>query len=208
MKLGVYSVEVPEGHEVPDGFVEMRHGETYTLTLGNVEERRCDARVVIDGIEVGCFRVEANSRVTIDHPVDDTGLFTFYRLDTPEAARAEIKSSTETGLISVTFHPEKPRPKSLREGASFMPDGICLAAAKPSSAKTSLEKRMSSLLNTHAAGGTGLSGHSTRTYGTASAIDHDVAGAVTIHLRLICLKEAPTPRPIRKVATPIPPPLT
>lgn len=197
MKLADFSIVVPEGVELPDGFVEMEHGQRYTLQLSNFGNRRCDANIFIDGSGVGCFRVNANSSVTLEHPVNDAGCFTFYRLGTSEAKAAEIKSSTETGLITVTFFPEiEARPMR------FMPEDSHGKGTIPAP-----EERAAPLLDTHAAGGTGLSGRSMQKFGPmAAAITRDLAAAVTIHLRLICLKEAP--RPLRPLATPIPPPLT
>lgn len=205
MKLGDFSVVVPEGLELPDGFVEMEHEQKYALQLCNFGNRRCDASIFIDGGGVGCFRVNANSSVTIEHPVNDAGCFTFYRLGTPEATAAEIKSSTETGLISVTFFPEiaaRPMRFMPEDSPRFMPEDSQGKGTMPAP-----EDRAAPLLDTHAAGGTGLSGRSLQKFGPmAAAITRDVAAAVTIHLRLICRKEAP--RPLRPLATPIPPPLT
>lgn len=62
------------------------------------------------------------------------------------------------------------------------------------------------MMDSHAAGGTGMSGKSNQAYHSAELIDHDLSGQVTIHVRLVCPK--PALRPLHPKTTAIPPPLT
>lgn len=109
MYLNGYSVRVVGGTEQNDGYVEMKHGQTYKIVLKNNHNARCDAQVVIDGKEVGIFRIGANSNFTLERPANEAKHFTFYEKGTSEAnqARAYNIDHGDLGLIQVTFKPEK-----------------------------------------------------------------------------------------------------
>ena len=53
MYMNGFSVKVIPGNEVAGGYVEIAHGTVYRLALRNDTDVRCDARVEIDGTNVG-----------------------------------------------------------------------------------------------------------------------------------------------------------
>ncbi len=87
MNLGNYSVGIPEGVEHANGYVELRHGQTYSIRLSNNDSRRCDTLLSIDGLPMGVFRLRAGFAGIIERPVEDAGKFTFFArqilLDSP-----------------------------------------------------------------------------------------------------------------------------
>jgi len=107
MKSTEFEVVIPEGRYIGDGYIEMSHTTRYSLLLRNHRFIRCDAEVVIDGVQVGTWRINAKSEIRIERPVHDTGHFTFFEVGSREALSAGISSKSENGLISVTFKPER-----------------------------------------------------------------------------------------------------
>ena len=61
-------------------------------------------------MKVGTWRVPKRKTITLEHPANDQGRFTFYRLGTPEARAAELAEGPDLGLIEVRFLPGKPKP--------------------------------------------------------------------------------------------------
>ena len=106
MRLGNFAVEVSPGRESASGYVAMDHNTKYVIKLTNLGSPRCDAEVMIDGKEVGTWRVPAGNSIVLERPVNDTGRFTFCRLGTPEADRIGLVRDSKLGLISVLFKPE------------------------------------------------------------------------------------------------------
>jgi hypothetical protein len=163
MRLGNYTVQIPEGREHASGYVEMKHGMKYTIRLSNSAKVRCDAEVEIDGKLVGIWRLPEEKMISLERPVHDTGRFTFYRYDTPEARMAGLVKGDKLGLISVLFKPEK----------SYLD--------------------LDSIPRFSAAGGTGLSGESSQEFIQVPPLDYDEAGFVRIHLRLASGMDEPRP---------------
>ena len=108
MFLNGFSVRIPEGREEPGGYVDMQHNQPYTLVLRNTRNEHCDARVEIEGRHVGTWRIEASSNIRLERPEHDTGKFTFYKVDSPEAAKAQLeRDNPNLGLVRVVFTPER-----------------------------------------------------------------------------------------------------
>lgn len=182
MKHSYYSVHIAEGEETSDGYVRMCHGTTYTIRLENEGRKRCDAKVEIDGHPVGTWRIGSQSFILLERPAHETGRFTFFKAGSIEGEKAAIIRSENTGLISVTFVPEK---LDRSHGLSAAP--------------------LSEESEEDGAGGTGLTGHSAQKFTEAEPIDLDVSMAFTIHLRLVAKPEKI--RPLMPRSTPVPPPL-
>jgi hypothetical protein len=154
-----FDINIPEARLHSNGVYEIGHATPYTIVLANQNrELRCDAKVWIDGMQVGTWRIDRASSIRIERPENDTGRFTFYQLGTPEANRAGLDSSNPAlGLIRVKFMPEthvKP----------------ILASGRASDD-----------------GGTGLSGQSEQIFNTAAAIRHDEFAEIIRQVRLVAL---------------------
>jgi hypothetical protein len=196
MKLAPYEVKVPEGRE-SEGYVYLRHNTQYTIVLSNQAPTPCDAKVQIDGREVGLWRVPALKSMVVERPVHETGRLTFYEVGSREAQKAGISESDQLGLLTVIFTPEKHEPRGGGQMMSAPADqwaGETLYMAPPASSK----KRGH-------AGGTGLSGKSDQEFRDADPIEYDESKAVTIHLRLV--GEPDEPRPMFQRETAVPPPV-
>ncbi len=110
MRVGTFSVYVPQGDERASGHVELPHGMVYTIAMTNHDYcRRCDAEVEVDGKSVGAFRLDKGCALTLERPSHDVGMFTFFQVDTQEANAAGVANvvKEERGLIRVTFRPER-----------------------------------------------------------------------------------------------------
>jgi hypothetical protein len=199
MYSNLFSLQIPEGNEVRDQYVEMRHGQTYSLSMRNDRSVPCDAVVNIDGQSVGTWRINAHSSIRIERPADKARLFTFYKLGSSESHQAGLSDDDSLGLVSVEFIPAKPAPEVMRgwgqtKGFDSPPDAYESYGAKGGSFGGP----------SRSAGGTGLSGASSQQFTTASALDYDRANAFTIHLRLVAVDAAPLIEPLTPRSTPIP----
>lgn len=204
MRVGNFSLMIPEGTERDSGHVEMAHGRQFTVLARSHVPHRCDAEVSIDGKEVGVFRLEGRGTLYLERPPNDQGRFTFYTAGSGEAeaaGEAKVKAD-DRGLVRVRFVPERPRPVVMRT-TSFK----LRTCAGPGGQSMSM---FSSDAEEKTSGGiTGLSGHSGQQFHTVGPIDRDEANAVTITVRLIHVERPTDPRPL--VATtagnPVPPPV-
>lgn len=156
-----FSVFIPQGIHLPTGHVEMRHQAQYSISLTNDAREQCDAQVVIDGKHVGTWRIPPFATVEVERPVNDDGRFTFYRLNSSDGRRSELRNDEDLGLITVTFMPAVSQKLS------------------------SCDKEPIKIMRSNRAGGTGLSGVSSQRFSTAEYIEHDHAKKEIIHLRLI-----------------------
>lgn len=109
MRIGSFSVQVPQGIEVGDGYVWMQHNTRYTIKMGNHGRRRVDAEVKVDGKFMGLFRIDPGAYLDLDRPEHDKSCFTFLKRDSQEGGDAGLHNVTKNdlGLIVVTFKPEK-----------------------------------------------------------------------------------------------------
>lgn len=201
MRVGNYSVIVPEAVERESGYAALPHDTQYTLKLASHEHRRCDAEVVLDGKSVGVFRLDPMGSVVLERPAHDAGRFTFYADGREEAFAAGILTveNENRGLVQVIFRPEKVLVPELTvvRGMSFSKGG---PRGQP----------VSGFADEKTNGGiTGLSGHSNQTFTTVAPLDVDESRVVTISLRLVEHKAGPrplTPVPVGS-GNPVPPPV-
>lgn len=129
MYLNKFSARI-NGKGEDSGYVEMKHGETYTIVLKNDHNVRCDATVEVDGKDIGTFRIEAHSNIYIERPSNEQKKFTFYQLGTSEATQSGLNKveKNEMGLIKVTFKPEK-----IWHVAAVAPTVVTVEPEKPQS---------------------------------------------------------------------------
>lgn len=106
MFMNGFSVRIPQGSE-QNGYVLLKHETVYTIKLRNTRDVQCDAQVEIDGHLMGQWRVGPKEGVELEHPVNDDGRFTFYRIDSEEGHSSQfVHSDPNLGLIRVIFTPE------------------------------------------------------------------------------------------------------
>jgi hypothetical protein len=146
-----------------DAVVQLVHKSTYAIKLASWSGR-ANATIVIDGKEVGTFRLLSRNPIIIERPVNIDKKFTFYELGTHEAENAGLHSNNEfLGIVQVIFIPGKPRevyqPRSFEKGLTF---GGGEATR----------------------GGTGLSGKSNQVFGQANEIELDYSKETTITFKL------------------------
>jgi hypothetical protein len=105
MKLDLYELTIPEGHEDTNGHIAMRHGQQYTLVLTNHSSERADAIISINGKEIGKWRIPALSCISLEHPANETDHFTFCHNDSQEgqSSHLNIVSPNDFGLVAAKF---------------------------------------------------------------------------------------------------------
>lgn len=218
MWLNQFSVRIPEGHEDSGGYVELPHNTPYTLVLRNNRNVRCDARVEVDGKHVGTWRIPSLSNISLERPVHDTGRFTFYKLDTPEAQQAQLNGGDPNlGLVKVTFTPDvfvsRQMPQTTYTGSRVPKSPRPTIPSPPiewqykdnwNTARTVADGSLACYnVASRSAGGTGLSGQSGQHFHNAEHINYDYSQQTVIHLRLVC-KDGGA-RPLTSFSTPVPP---
>ena len=200
MKLGQFELVIPEGRELPSQHVIMQHGQQYRIQVANNSRGRCDAVVSLDGDEIGTYRLSSGQVWAIEHPADSQQRFTFYASGTSDASMAgeSFVDADKKGLVQVIFYPEKqPEFDSFESyGGATRGGGFTKGGDFTRSASKGLSGGIS-----------GLSGHSSAQYGTASRIERDKNNAVTITLRLVTEDNTPQPFSARRkrMANPVPP---
>lgn len=195
MRVGNFSVLIPEGKERESGHVELDHERQYRIQLGNhCYDRRTDVTVVLDGKEIGNFRVNAGATVTLERSPHDNGRFTFFLSDSEQAVQAGVSkiSTPDRGLLTAIFRAERKRQSpvvTMRGGAG----GQSVKGMFPTSNE---EKTSGGILTS---GVTGLTGHSDQSFVSVSNLDYDPTLETVINLRLVGNKYAvreliPSPR--------------
>ena len=210
MFLNGFSVRIVGGPERSHGYVALRHGQTYKLALANKNQVRCDARVTIDGKEVGTWRLSPGETATLERPSEEPKFFTFYKADS-DAGRKVGSASVHAemqGLLEVLFTPED---------TTVVPPTVLRSA--PPALGGSVLRGMSFGAPTRgvsgqniAAGTTGLTGSSSQRFNQAAHMPLDHGAGQTIMLRLVCddtpaLSDPQPLRPQGQQATPVPPPV-
>jgi hypothetical protein len=190
MRVGNFSVLIPQGRERSSGHVEMDHGQVYAIRLGNHDHRRCDAIVRVDGKEVGGFRLEPCQYLPLERPAHDTGCFTFFRAGSEEwaAVSGSKVEVSERGLIQVTFRPER------CARVTFRPERCArvLKAGGARDARAAEEKTSGGIdlggggASFAKSGVTGLTGTSGQTFREVPNLDYEPGGDVVISIRLVC----------------------
>jgi hypothetical protein len=211
MFLNGYSVRIPEGDERAHGYVHLKHGQTYSLVLGNKSSCRCDVTVAIDGKDIGTWRMERGQTITLERPANEAKLFTFYKAVSAEGVQvgaAVLKD--DQGLLRVTFVPEDAtKPAAILRATSVfhasIGDGETLAPQAYASVNCMASPSVSP-------GVTGLSGHSTQEFGVAPYMRLDHGATQVVNLRLVCVDVIvpgdPSPlRPVTSQSTPVPAPI-
>lgn len=210
MNLNKFEMKVTPGQEMPDGYVAMQHGQQYEIVLNNLWNRRCDARVSVDGQEIGTFRLNAFESLRLERiPGADSGKLTFYAAGTVEARQAGIARGDETnGLIQATFWPEhkmEPAVKSVVDSIPAWPSVSWTRGAE--SGSMSMGESRSMNLSSYGEGASGLSGHSNQNFVSVGSINRDYSQETTISLRLVVGRDEPRPLRVTKKHNPVPRPV-
>jgi hypothetical protein len=92
-----------------DGSFKLTHGTEYKVMLTNNHPScRANAKVYIDGKQVGHFRVETNSNIIIERPDDDKKArkLTFFDINSEEGRAGGLTRSSELGNIRIEIQKE------------------------------------------------------------------------------------------------------
>lgn len=198
MRVGNFSVIVPEGRERDTGHVALNHSQQYTIRLLSHNHRRCDAEVTVDGKPVGTFRLNSHDSLALERPAHDSGRFTFYQADSGEAAQVGVAGivAPDRGLIQVRFHVERNLMRYVQGGG-----GICrtmdmgtVATGYEREEKTSGSIRgIVGRTQNCSAGVTGLSGQSRQSFHDVAGLDYDPTEETVITIRLVVGDNGPRP---------------
>jgi hypothetical protein len=219
--LGDFGVGIAGKSVTHDDYVAMEDGEQYSITLSNRSGKRCDAKIKLDGEEIGVLRLDGYETQTIERKLDgDDGRFTFGSVRGTAGKKLGAKSGKfSNGLIEVEFIPEKEsvrrfkvQPYTLREindiydyqyprwqTSNYSARGnqtLCSCSAPAATSKGLNE------------GFTYLTGASDQNFTKVASIVRDQANAVTIRIRL-GVKKSDDIRPLtsRRLSNSAPAPL-
>jgi hypothetical protein len=216
MIINRFSAKVFPGREEFGGYVRMNHAQTYSLILHNYWNERADAKVSIDGKEIGTFRIPANSSITLERPLNDEGRFTFFKQGTKKFAKAGLEQvpDEQLGLIRVEFLPEKPVQVTYMNTLPYYvwptpPENQYWITNTYNSSDTA-QHTGSLCMASASPGGTGVSGHSDQNFGCTDAIwNPDFSRQTIITLRLVSVtdEELATVRPLVPWSNQVPPPV-
>lgn len=194
MRVGNFSLFIPQGRERDSGHVELDHGKVYEIRLGNhFQGRRCDALVEVDGKRIGEFRINDGQTMTLERGPDDSGRFTFYRSGSSDAQKVGESSiiHENRGLVRVVFKPERYFDREEKTSGAVPTVGESMRSTVDCSSEEltghrSTTRGFSFAPQNAAAGVTGLSGHSGQSFYNVSPLNYDLSYETTITLRLVC----------------------
>jgi hypothetical protein len=172
----------------------------YKLKLVNKGDTRADADVMLDGKEVGRWRVNAYSSIIVERPTNQQRKFVFVSEVSPIARRTgTVAGLNENGLVKVVFTPEiryvrEISYKTYEPVNSVSERRRYRASPSPeSAAPTSRRSLMSGRLSPTRAGVTVLGNRSDQSFvsvDTITRIDYD--RITTIMIRLVVKETAYT----------------
>lgn len=196
-------------------YYALPHNSSYKVRMTNNTDRRANATLKIDGENMGTWRLDAYSDVTVERPSHNNRKFTFVRETSWQAKMGGVaKGVSENGLVEVTFIPEikssffddsdsimfdaAPRFNSGRAfGRSFaesdmMSNGLSGLRQQSYSSTNQMNESLSfnsmnraSANSSYAVGGTVLGGNSSQRFSTASHITEDHSRKQTKCVRLV-----------------------
>jgi hypothetical protein len=111
---GDYEIEIQGKNKkfIPDmknghKYYPLPNGAEYIVRLNNNTDKRCNVILSIDGKEMGKWRINAYSGVSLERPTNSPRKFTFFREKSREAKMGGVKAgSYKNGLIEAKFIPE------------------------------------------------------------------------------------------------------
>lgn len=165
-----YSFKIQGGIHKQNRYVEMNHGQQYSVLMHNNTNKSCRATLKIDGQHMGDFYISSNSSIDIDRPLHSFKVFTFYRTDRSNPATHRtgiIPGNPINGLVEVTFIPSKTY--------NFCSFNTTMSASSHNDKS----------LGCHSEGGTGLSGYSHQQFVNMGNMDLDFSKQVTLSYRLV-----------------------
>jgi hypothetical protein len=217
------SGQVHEGDE--NGYVVLRHGEHYTIVLGNDSAGKAVVYGKIDEVDWSGgdagdkFQLRPYGTFNIEHPACDNGRFTFYATGSDEAAAAgeAAVAKEDKGIVQVTFVPERRQIQPTHDdfgyggayrGGPVMRGGGATRGGEMFGGPESFGSTRGGGTKGLGSGISGLAGHSDQQFQQVSGIDEDRDREVTITLRLVHDKSVTygaRPLPGRRTANPVPP---
>lgn len=234
MRLNDFSVQVRGGKEIAGGYVEIQHGKNFKLQMHNFRNVACDAKVSIQGSEMGTWRIPALGKIEIERPEQEESKFTFYETNSAEGEMVGgVKNDPLNGLVQVTFTPAKVVTWQTthihhhyndyyhdwypswpyRFPVWYDASGSSVLDSVPISVNYCLSGGSSSAASVPSTaenfeGTVGLAGHSDQQFVPVASLDYDLSQQTTISLRLIgTRKDIDTPHPLPSQANVVPPPL-
>lgn len=102
-----FTTFIPTVERNGNTYYSLKHESEYSITMTNSNRTKCDASVFIDGENMGTWRVDPYSSITIDRPVSTARKFTFVKEKSSEAEMGGVSAGkSENGLVKVVFTPE------------------------------------------------------------------------------------------------------
>jgi len=94
--------------EYHDGCFFIPHNTEYKVLLHNSNPKRANAKIFIDGKEIGCFRINENETIILERPLHASRKLTFYDFNSEEAQTCNLNKidSKFLGTIRVEIESE------------------------------------------------------------------------------------------------------
>lgn len=171
-----YSVHISGGNHKSNRYVEMKHGQQYSVVMTNNTLTRCQASLTIDGHHIRDFLINGHTTINIDRPVHSHKRFTFYRTDTgfPSSFQTGIiPGNHNNGVVEVSFTPEKGKIDVYKYHRTAM------------NSSSIFEDSCMESNSSYSEGGTALSGHSHQHFDYVNPLNLDYNRQITLSYRLV-----------------------
>jgi len=195
MELNGYTLLVSGKTHDADGYVVMRNGEKFSVTVMNSNNRRASLRLKMNGFLVGEFSLNALTTGRIERPAHSNGRFTYYTSYTEDAYAAgqAYMAKSDWGLIEAVFTPEvyNPMPLPVIENFRSQSTGNFVYNTTYASSQSSSTAKSAGII--------GQSGQSGQVFSSVPRFEVDTENETTIYLRLVSGDDEPRPLNVRNI---------
>lgn len=171
-----------------NSYFVLPHNTEYKITLKNQHNTRTDATIYVDNTNIGTWRINPTSSITIERPIQVQKKFVLLKEGTREATNAGIGNYDSNGLIRIVFKPEVEVREVMYEQGICGINGIGAKRMYSSNMENYSFSNSSnqSFMSGVAPAATGLGNYSDQHFSQTSAITNvDAANITTINARLV-----------------------
>lgn len=168
--------DIEYGHFVKKGhtYYTLPHNTSYKVKMSNNTHLRVNARLKVDGVCMGVWRIGPYSDILVERPTHSQRKFTFVKENSWEAKMGGMNAeNNNNGLIEVAFTPEL-------KTAQYHDNRITKQCMTFNSARS-----FSDSLSNYSVGGTVLGDDSSQRFDSASRMIEDESRRVIKRLRLV-----------------------
>lgn len=161
------------------------HNTEYQIILSNQHSVRTDATIYIDNTNIGTWRINPLTSITVERPAQAQKKFVLLKEGTREATNAGIGHFDSNGLIRVVFKPEIEMPQIVSDQFTYINNAKRMCSSNMENYSFSNNSNQS-FISGVAPAATGLGNYSNQHFSQTCPITNvDTENITTINARLL-----------------------